>query len=522
MTLSVRCRPDSRSVRRIAHITSIIGCISLAGCSATYDGFSDEQRLVRVSTDLADMYAEQEPVRGAIDLHEAIARGLKYNLDKRLKLMEIALADSRLRVARADLLPELVATAGYRARDKFRGSSSRSLITGLQSLEVSTSEDKRVESADLALVWNILDFGLTYLRTKQEQDQVVIAHEQRMKVVQNMILDIRDAYWRATAAQRMLPEVGRLSARIRRQLRVSRRSIRSGDGEPETELETQRVLLEQLRDLEDVKRKLSLARSELAALINLPPGTHFHVKLPRRFAGRVPKLKADTTTLEHVALFNRPELRQEDHRKRITQTDVKAAYVRMLPGVEIRLGRNYDSNSFLFDSSWSNLGVLLTKNLMEIATAPARIEAAEADVAVADARREALSMAVLAQVHISLQRYALAKSAYRLAANLSHVNNRISRITRSGGTADGRSSVEVLQAEARRVVSRLKYLAAYADVQNAHGRIVNSVGLNRFPADVETEDVATLAHYVRAHLDQIDHVNYSAAPLGNDKHAALK
>ena len=159
---------------------------------------------------------------------------------------------------------------------------------------------------------------------------------------------------------------------------------------------------------------------------------------------------------------------------------------------------------------------------MEIATAPAAIRAAEADVEVADARRLALSMAVLAQVHISLQRYGLAKNAYRLAAHINHVNSKLSRITRNGGSADGRSDVEVLQAEARRVVARLKYLTAYADVQNSYGRIVNSVGLNRFPADVEREDVSTLSHYVKAHLDQINHLNYADAASGKIREAALK
>jgi len=104
-----------------------------------------------------------------------MARALKYNLDFRVGVMEEALAQRQLDLSRFDLLPELVLESGYAGRDKFNGASSRSLITGQQSVETSTSSDRDIISARLGLTWNVLDFGLSYVRAQQQADRVMIA-----------------------------------------------------------------------------------------------------------------------------------------------------------------------------------------------------------------------------------------------------------------------------------------------------------------------------------------------------------
>ena len=64
------------------------------------------------------------------------------------------------------------------------------------------------------------------------------------------------------------------------------------------------------------------------------------------------------------------------------------------------------------------------------------------------------------------------------------------------------SQVDALEARSRQVVSRLKYMMAYADLQNAYGRILNSVGAHRPPEDIESLDVAALSDEVRTWLDR--------------------
>ena len=474
--------------------------VALGGCVRP-SPLAEDEIAERVGADLADIYAEQEPVTGAISINEAVARALKYNLDKRLKLMEYGLAKSGLRYKQVGMLPQLAAQAGWRSRNNFRGSSSRSLITGNQSLEVSTSEDKRVRYADLQVVWNLLDFGLTYLRSRQEADKVLIAEERRLKVVQNLVLDVRDAFWRAVAAQRLMPRINGLIGEMGGAIKRSQRVHRSGDGEPGDELHLQRSLLVHKRDMMEVRRKLAIAKSELAALMNLAPGSQFKVRTGKGHRYHVPHLRGAIEDLEVAALSNRPEMREEDYKHRISVTEVHASYVRLLPGIELRKGKNYDSNSFLFNAEWGNTGVLLTKNLMELATAPIAIDYARKGEETAVARRKALSMAVLAQVHIALHRYALARDIYKVSSSIYSVDRKLSDIASHGAANEGTSQADALEARSRRVVSALRFYTSYADVQAAFGRILNSVGAHRYPRGIEDADIKTLAQEIAGTLN---------------------
>ena len=68
----------------------------LSACAITPEPSDEADLLDRVELNLANMYADQEPLTGPIDLYQAVARGLKYNLDKRLKLLERGLEEARL------------------------------------------------------------------------------------------------------------------------------------------------------------------------------------------------------------------------------------------------------------------------------------------------------------------------------------------------------------------------------------------------------------------------------------------
>ena len=161
------------------------------------------------------MYADQEVLTEPLTFSGALARALKYNLDYRLKLMEIALSQGLLDVSRLDLLPRVVADAGYRSRNNDSGGTSIGIEDRLVSLRPSTSEERAFSTARAELSWNVLDFGISYYRAKQAADEVSIAEERRRKILQNIVQDVRSAYWRAAAAQRLSGEADALLVAIR-------------------------------------------------------------------------------------------------------------------------------------------------------------------------------------------------------------------------------------------------------------------------------------------------------------------
>ena len=120
-------------------------------------------------------------------------------------------------------------------------------------------------------------------------------------------------------------------------------------GDPIQALSYQRALIEATRQLEEQRRALSLAKTELATLINLPLGTQ--VELAPEAGYQVPELKVELGTLEQEALASRPELREQDYQARISAAETRKAMLRLLPGLEFSAGGHYDSNSCLLYTS---------------------------------------------------------------------------------------------------------------------------------------------------------------------------
>ena len=191
-------------------VASAVCGVFLFGCAVKPIQMTSEEQFKLTQADLSKMFADQLTVDKPISLPEAMARAVKYNLDFRVQLMDEALKRGELQVAMNGMLPSLTASAGYNERNNVAASSSVSTDSGIESLETSTSQDKDIRTKDLTLAWNILDFGVSYAQAKQQSNQVLIAQEKKIMVVQNIIQDVRFDYWRALSAQRLLPKMNNI------------------------------------------------------------------------------------------------------------------------------------------------------------------------------------------------------------------------------------------------------------------------------------------------------------------------
>ena len=188
-------------------VLATFAVLGLSSCAITPIPLTTDEVRSRAQENRAVLTKDQEPVSGPIDLYEAMARALKYNLDARVELMYKMLAQTQLDLSHYAMLPRLAANAGFDGRNNFTGGVARSLITGNQVLEPFTSADRNIFSADLSLSWNVLDFGLSYIRAKQASDDVLIAEEERRRVANRVMQDVRSAYWRAVSAEGILPSL---------------------------------------------------------------------------------------------------------------------------------------------------------------------------------------------------------------------------------------------------------------------------------------------------------------------------
>ncbi|RMV43705.1 Outer membrane efflux protein superfamily [Pseudomonas syringae pv. helianthi] len=444
---------------------------------------------------------------------QAASRGASEELAHNRQLAALN-SVGRFEVARAEAkLSETQAQSGvYEVQIKrcsVIASSSESVETGTQSLEPSTSQDRSRRVADLTMVWNVLDFGVSYISAKQQGDQRLIVQERRRKVINTIVQDVRSAYWRAVAAERMLKQIDSLMVRVEKAQGNSQQMSQQRVGDPVQALGYQRSLIQATRQLEEQRKALSLAKTELATLINLPLGTDLKLATPDDYS--IPELKVDMARLETEALASRPELREQDYQTRISSAETRKAMLRMLPGLEFSAGGHYDSNSFLVNDKWADLGVKVTWNLFNVLSAPAAIDVAKAGEEVATARRQAMSIAVLAQLYVANANYNEALRQFKTSQQLSSIDSQIVGQLRNRYQAAGLGELDLIQGELNTLQADLRRDLAYADLRNAYGQIFASAGLDPLPSELSSTKVQAIAVALDARESQWEAGNISVA-----------
>ncbi len=468
------------------------GTVMLGGCVVHPKRLTAEEIREAIDTDRERIFAEQAPTRSALSLNEAMARAVQYNLEHRTQLMQAALSEGNFKLARLDMLPILAANAGYRHRSNYNASSSRSLETGRQSLEPSTSEEINVPTGDITLTWNILDFGVSYFQAKQEADRLLISELTRRRVMLNLLQQVRTRYWQSAANQRIAEDFVRLTQQART-LRAQLEQVRSERlASPLNVLQDLRLLTETVQQLENLQQRMQVGNLELARLINLPPGQSLELALPEQ-APEPPVIEADLPRLEQLALVNSTDLNEQMYNYRIAQLETRKALLRLLPGLELSYAGRYNGNEFLVNNTWAEAGGQVTWNLMNLVRARPSLRQAKTQKEFALARRMAVNMAVVTEVHLAWQRYENAVKRYRRAAQLSTIETDISRLTRQAEAADMGRAMDRLQEDVRSLRSRLAKYQAYAAVQDALGTLWVSLGLNPVPADYQTYELDELA-----------------------------
>lgn len=473
------------------------------GCAVTPQPTTEQNRSERVAQDLQSLFKDVEPLKGDLTLSEAFARALKYNYDYRLRSMEQSMASAQLDLAKYDMLPRLTLAAGYNSRNNDAGSRSLDLNTGVESNLFSGAQERNRNTQSAVLAWNVLDFGVSYVRAQQQAEQVLIAEERKRKVVQNIAQDVRQAFWRAYGAHKALPRLNELMVRVKDALARSQKMETDRLMPPIQALAYQRALLDLHQQIVTRRQELILAKTELAALINLKPGSELGLSVGDEAALVASMKRMDNyDALDQMALNSRPELREEDYRRRITVLDARKALYSMLPGLDLNFGYNHDSNKYLYRNSWTDASVNVSFNLLRAFSYPAMKKAQENQLIVDDTRRIALSMAVLTQVRLSTQRYQEAQADYEVSKHGAEVDARIEKHMRSATKASAESEMELLRTEVKAALSEMQRYVSLANLQTAYARVANSVGADLLPDSPKTDNLQAFAQQ----LDEADTV----------------
>ncbi|GAA3536500.1 TolC family protein [Zobellella aerophila] len=475
--------------------------LAISGCAVTPQAISPDNVSNTVRADMALFAQEESQVEGIIGLEGAIARAVRNNRDKKLKALESAMEQGQIDLVRHEMLPSLVASAGYSARSNFAASASVGFEDGQPDPlgpdpSYSISQDKQRSTYDLALSWNVLDFGLSYVRAKQHADRYLIAKERERKVVHNITQDVRGAYWRAVSAERLLQKISPLIVQASAALDDSRQVELLQLRSPMEALYYQRELLDILRALQSLRQDLANAKTELAALMGLKPGSAFELADVGAPDFNVPELAVELAAMEELALSQRPELVETYYQQRISAADTRAAMLSMLPGISLNAGAHYDNSDYLLNRDWTSLGAQVSWNLFDVFKVGAERRLAQTREAIAEEQRLASSIAVLTQVHLARIDYNESRKSFDLAERYLQVANRINEQTVNAARMQRTSELDLIRESLNTLLAELRRDVAYADLQNSYGRVFVTMGMDLLPDDYARNSVEQLAETI--------------------------
>jgi outer membrane protein TolC len=480
-----------------SRLTIVPALLFLGSCIVTPEILTTSDLKNSAENDLKLMFGGEEKLIGSLSLEEAVARALKYNLDRRARSMERALALNLLDLDNFQLLPKLGASDTYSDRTEFSATNSKSDPNGpAPSSTYSYSGDRAGHTRDLKLSWNVLDFGVSFYNARQNADRSLIAEENRRKVVNNLVREVQFSYWRMVAAQKLEPRVKVAIAKAEQALVNARKVETEKLKNPSEILRFQKQLLQKISRIESVQQSLSSAHIELAALINVPPSTKFRVVPPPTDALILPKWSIGLEKMERIAFVNHPDIREKLYLSRISVDNAKKSLLAFLPGLDLSVGKKYDSNSFMDINRWYQWSSTISVKLLKLLAVPDQLKYNKASKTLSDAQRIALRMAVLAQVHVADVNYFNALKQYDRANDLYQIDERLTSQVSERQESDMQSVLDRISQETAAIVSVMRRYQTYSEVVGAVGTLYATLGKRVLDGGVHSTDLKNLSRTV--------------------------
>ena len=458
----------------------IAGIYLFTGCQNIYQPLTIDQQKQQLKVDLAALFAAKPVPEAALSLEHAMARALTYNLDHQVQLLESSITRGVADLSRFQQLPRLDLFADHIHRDR----------------ATTFDQDREQTTANLSLAWNILDFGVSYIRSRQKANEALAAQERLIKSANKLAIKTHRVFWRAYIAEQLAGDIEPLKIKLKKTLDNVRIAEQRRLQPPMELLDYQKTLLEMIAQIQRLQTELASAKSTLAKLIHSKPGSKLKLLSPPltdSLKARMPPIEK----LEQYALLNRPELREASYQQRIKTDDTRKAMLRMLPGLEFSIGENYNSGSSYTNNVWADAGVQLTWNLMNLFSAPRAIALSKHREQLQELRRLALHISVLSQVHLAYRNLLEARHTYSIASDLSDVSTRIFTHASAGRQAVSLSEQELIKRQVDQVLYKVRKLMAYADLEEARGELYLSLGQSVVPVDSTNQPITQLTAVIK-------------------------
>ena len=493
-------------------------CLLAAGCSIKPTPITKAEQDELLKQDRINAFKDVEPVGPQLTLHEAVARGLKYNLEHRAKMMEQAIALGASELSNFDMLPKVVANAGYNYRNNYFVTEAVGYYSGNPSLsEPFVNSARQYWVGGAMLSWNLLDFGVSYYNAKQNADKVLVASEKRRRVMHLLVQDIQIAYLRAASAQKLKDDILSTIKSASAALEKSKKGRNEGLRNPVDALRYQKALLDNMKILETIDQELSTAKVELNQLINLQANTNYLLEDPDMIMAPHAYAKTEVEEFEVRALAHNADLKEGIYTARIAMLETRKSLLRLLPGLTFNYGPQASNNTYYINKNWMEGSFQVSYNLWNLLMAPQVRQQAVANEDLAAHKRMLVQMAVVSQVYLSKIQLDNAYKLYQRSADIEQVDLKIAKITTQNEREGAASEAEKVAADASAILSRLRKYQALAQLFAASARLQATAGLEPDIGSVDEINLRDLSGVVKKtyeqwNMGQLPPVDLAAAP----------
>lgn len=390
-------------IRKHSWFFVLVLFLLMGGCQ-TVDEYKAE-RVKKVDEAFKKIKGNDLPATKPLSLPYCIDLALKNNLDMKVYSIQQTVDNERKTAAMLGMLPDLEVSDGMDYRTNTPGAKSEGIATGQQSLEFSQSSQQYENRVRVELLFSMIDFGLAYFNSVQTQDKSLITGEEKRRAAQNLILDVTSAYLRVASAQYEMEKVeGMLKECESTEAALNNITSSRGISKSDALVEQKKFINLKLQ-LREYRRDYENSSIQLRSLMGYYPTNE--IRVDTTIIDKMANLKVpNVQLLEEIALLERPELFQLDIQQHVTIVEARKKILMMFPNVQAFVDFTGDSNKYLYNKTWWEIGARAAYNLLRLPQNIAEYNALDSQADQIDAQVIALSVGIISQVriaHASLQ-----------------------------------------------------------------------------------------------------------------------
>ena len=306
--------------------------------------------------------------------------------------------------------------------------------------------------------------------------------QQIRRTSQNLTLDVVKAYFKVASAQRAINITRKLLADCRDHYALIEKLAKSRAITPFRAFEETRKFMDMEKRLTNYIRNYENSCVELRALLGLDPSGE--ILVDDACLGAVPKMEfPELVLMEQIALLERPELYEIDMQKHINVLECRKEIVKMFPNVRVFYDFTHNDNSFLYHSSWYELGIRAAYNLLKLPQSIKKVQAHQAQVEADETRTFAMAVGIMAQVRIAHANLLSVKERYNIDNKLYNAYSKNLKWAIASKKLTGDlSSLELDHMRLATAETEIERLMSLGNIYVAYFRIHNCIGIQKMDA----------------------------------------